>query len=46
MKEKTQLTTKKVIESNIHHTYKLNTTIEEQKVKNYFSRLKGYRNRK
>lgn len=35
----------RTIQSSIHHTYKLNVTVQEQKRKIYFSRLRGYRDR-
>ncbi len=38
--------TKQVISSNSHHTVKLKLSDDEQKRKNYFSRIRGYRDRK
>lgn len=36
----------KIIQSSIHHTYKLKVSQEEEKNKIYFARLRGYRDRK
>ena len=38
--------TKRVISATTHHTFKLKLSVDKQKRKAYFARIRGYRDRK